>query len=98
MIVIKLNTMKTKLWYLKNLDRTLVNLLDDFGIPDKNSYILKIKLTHKNLSELIASTRETTTATLNDLKREGYIDYDGKYIRILNKDKLEALGNQADVS
>jgi CRP-like cAMP-binding protein len=77
------------------LAKTLINLLDDFGIPDNDSYILKIKLTHQDLSELIASTRETTTATLNNLKKEGLIDYEGKYIRILDKDKLDSLSKRS---
>jgi CRP-like cAMP-binding protein len=76
----------------ERLAKTLINLLDDFGVPDDGSYLLKIKLTHHDLSELIASTRETTTATLNHLKKEGLIDYAGKYIKIINKDGLEAIG------
>jgi CRP-like cAMP-binding protein len=79
----------------ERLAKTLVNLLDDFGIPDGSSYILKIKLTHQDLSELIASTRETTTATLNKLKREGLIDYEGKYIRIPDKDKLASFSDRS---
>ncbi len=75
----------------ERLAKTLITLLDDFGIPDGDFYTLKIKLTHQDLSELIASTRETTTATLNHFKKEKLIDYDGKYIRILDKDKLETL-------
>ncbi len=45
----------------ERLAKTIVNLLDDFGVPDGTSYILKVKLTHQDLSDLIASTRETTT-------------------------------------
>lgn len=78
----------------ERLAKTLINLLDDFGIPDNDSFILKIKLTHQDLSELIASTRETTTATLNNLKKEGLIDYEGKYIRIPDKDKLASLSER----
>lgn len=75
----------------ERLAKTLINLLDDFGVPDGDSYILKIKLTHQDLSELIASTRETTTLTLNSLKKDGLIDYEGKYIRVIDKDRLEAI-------
>ena len=79
----------------ERLAKTLITLLDDFGIPDGDSYILKIKLTHQDLSELIASTRETTTATLNNLKKEGLIDYEGKYIKIPDKDKLASLSERS---
>jgi CRP-like cAMP-binding protein len=78
----------------ERLAKTITNLLDDFGVPDGDTYILKIKLTHQDWSELIASTRETTTATLNNLKKQGVIDYEGKYIRILDKEKLESLGTR----
>jgi CRP-like cAMP-binding protein len=81
----------------ERLAKTLIHLLDDFGVPDGDSYNLKVKLTHQDLSELIASTRETTTATLNNLKRENLIDYEGKYIRIVDKDKLEAVYRQPDL-
>jgi len=81
----------------ERLAKTLTNLLDDFGIPDGDSYILKIKLTHQDLSELIASTRETTTATLNKLKKEGFIDYEGKYIRIVDRQGLETIGSHPSV-
>jgi CRP-like cAMP-binding protein len=75
----------------ERLAKTLINLLDDFATPDDDTYILKIKLTHQDLSELIASTRETTTATLNKLTKEGLIMYEGKYIKILDKESLEKL-------
>jgi CRP-like cAMP-binding protein len=75
----------------ERLAKTLINLLDDFATPDDDTYILKIKLTHQDLSELIASTRETTTATLNKLIKEGLIMYEGKYIKILDKESLEKL-------
>ena len=82
----------------ERLAKTIINLLDDFGIPDGESYKLKVKLTHQDLSELIASTRETTTATINSLKKDGLIDYEGKYIRIIDKEKLERIYNSADFS
>ncbi len=79
----------------ERLAKMLVNLLDDFGVTDNNSYILKIKLTHQDLSELIASTRETTTATLGIFKKQGIIDYEGKYIRVLDINRLNELGSHS---
>lgn len=75
----------------ERIAKIFLNLLEDFGETDKNTFLLKLKLTHQDVSELIASTRETTTANLNSLKKQGIIDYEGKYIRILDKDKLETL-------
>ncbi|MBI5074347.1 MAG: Crp/Fnr family transcriptional regulator [Nitrospirae bacterium] len=71
--------------------KTIVNLLDDFGVPHSGGYLLKIKLTHKDFADLIASTRETVTAALNRLKDGGYIDFEGKYLTISNLEKLKGL-------
>jgi len=75
----------------QRLTKTILNLLDDFGIPYRNGYLLKIRLTHKDLADLIASTRETVTTSLNRLKEEGFIDYEGRYILITNIDKLKGI-------
>ncbi len=64
----------------QRLARTLLNLLDDFGLPHEKGYLIKLKLKHSDYADLIASTRETVTATLNKMKRDGLIDVEGKYI------------------
>ncbi|MBI4686891.1 MAG: winged helix-turn-helix domain-containing protein [Nitrospirae bacterium] len=71
--------------------KTLLNLLDDFGVPYKGGYLLKIKLTHKDYAGLIASTRETVTTAFNKLKNESIIDFEGKYVVIKSMDKLKLL-------
>jgi CRP/FNR family transcriptional regulator len=57
-------------------------LLEDFGTPNGDHYLLQIKLTHKDYAALTASTRETVTATFNKLRNEGLIDFMGKYVVI----------------
>jgi CRP-like cAMP-binding protein len=66
----------------QRLAKILLNLLEDFGIPDDDRYLLKIKLTHKDYAALTASTRETVTATFNKLRNGGLIDFMGKYVVI----------------
>ncbi len=75
----------------QRLAKTFLNLLEDFGVPHGTGYLLKIKLTHKDYAELIASTRETVTATLNKMKNDGLIDFDGKYIAIASTEKIADL-------
>jgi CRP-like cAMP-binding protein len=75
----------------QRLARTFLNLLEDFGVPHGKGYLLKIKLTHKDYADLIASTRETVTATLNKLKNDGLIDFEGKYITIGSIEKIADL-------
>ena len=67
----------------------LLNLLDVYGYEKKGNYYLYVKLTHYDIASLIGSTRETTTACLNEFKREGLIDFDGRRIVIINSDGLK---------
>jgi len=75
----------------QRLAKTLLNLLDDFGIHHKDGYLLKIKLTHKDFAGLIASTRETVTTTLNKFKSDGIIDFEGKYVVIKTLERLKII-------
>jgi CRP-like cAMP-binding protein len=77
----------------QRLARTFLNLLEDFGVPHDGGYLLKIKLTHKDYADLVASTRETVTATLNKMKHEGLIDFEGKYVVIKSQDKTADLAS-----
>ncbi len=51
--------------------------------------MLNIKLTHQDIANLIASTRETVTVTLNHLKADEVINTMDKYIIIKDIDKLK---------
>jgi CRP-like cAMP-binding protein len=75
----------------QRLAKTILNLLDDFGVPRENGYTLKIKLTHKDFADLVASTRETVTTTLNKMKNDGLIDFEDKYVVIKSQRGLERL-------
>lgn len=75
----------------QRLAKTLLNLVEDFGVPIDGGYRLSIKLTHKDIADLIASTRETVTAELNRLKSKGIIDFNGKNMEIKSVERLRAL-------
>jgi len=76
----------------QRLAKTLLQLLEDFGVPRAGGrYLLKIKLTHRDYADLIASTRETVTATLNRLKRDGILESEGKYVVVSDIGRLTAL-------
>ncbi len=77
----------------KRLAKTFVNLLEDFGIPKNGGYVLQIKLTHKDYADLVASTRETVTATLNKMKNDGAIDFEGKYVVINSLERLRIIAS-----
>lgn len=67
----------------------ILNLLEVYGYEKKGRYYLYVKLTHYDVASLIGSTRETTTACLNEFKRQGLIDFDGRRIVILDSDGLK---------
>ncbi len=75
----------------QRLARTVLNLLDDFGTPQDGGYLIKIKLTHQDIADLVASTRETVTSTLNHLKTDNIIDIASKYIIVKDIDKLKTV-------
>lgn len=75
----------------QRLAKTIVNLLDDFGIPHGDGYLIKIRLTHNDYADLIASTRETVTVTFNKLKKKGLIDFEGKQVVVRDLEKLKNL-------
>ncbi len=47
--------------------------------------------THQDLAEMIGTYRETTTQTLNDFKKQGWINIERKRIEILDQPALEKL-------
>lgn len=75
----------------QRLAKTLLGLLDDFGIPREGGYLIKIKLSHRDYADLVASTRETVTATFAKLRKDGIIEFEGKYIIIKAADKLRVV-------
>jgi len=75
----------------QRLAKTLVGLFDEFGVSQNDQYVIKIKLTHKDYAALIASTRETVTATFNKLRAEGLIDFEGKYVVIKSFEGIKAI-------
>jgi len=75
----------------QRLARTLLTLLEDFGVPHENGRMIRVKLTHMDFADLIASTRETVTAELNKLKGEGVIDFEGKNVVVVSTQRLESV-------
>jgi CRP-like cAMP-binding protein len=79
----------------QRLAKTIVNLLEDFAVPHEDGYLLKIKLTHQDFADLIASTRETVTTTLNRMRNDGLLDTEGRYLVIPEMERLCRLGKIA---
>lgn len=55
------------------LARTLLKLAEKHRRKLDDGIQVQIRITHRELAELIGTTRETTTAALSRLKREGIV-------------------------
>jgi CRP-like cAMP-binding protein len=70
------------------LARTLLELGEEHGTRKKRGTKIGPRFTHKDLANLIGSTRETTTATLNGFEKEGIIEKGWASFLILDEAKL----------
>ncbi len=67
----------------------LLDLAEDYGKKTPEGIFLQIKLTHQEMANLIGSIRETVSAVLGDFKRDGWIAFEGRQIRLLKPDRLK---------
>ncbi|WP_013628517.1 MULTISPECIES: Crp/Fnr family transcriptional regulator [Rubinisphaera] len=84
------------LMFQPNRDRLihlLLELAERYGSPHEEGVILKIKLSHQELANLIGSTRETVTVVLGELQLEKLVKVQRRQL-ILKK--MEALAQQID--
>lgn len=58
--------------------------------------LIKAKLTHQELANLVGSTRETTTLILNDFKRRKMIEFQGRKIVALDTDALSSFDSHSE--
>ena len=66
----------------------LLRLAERHGKEVDGKNLIDISLTHYDYANLIGSTRETTTACLNDFKREGLIEFQKRKVVIINEKGL----------
>ena len=73
------------------LARLFLSLAKEFGKASEDEVRLNLKITHQELANLIGSTRETVSATLNDFRRRELIRQDHHFIIIRDQNRLTAL-------
>ncbi|MBN2135318.1 MAG: Crp/Fnr family transcriptional regulator [Acidobacteria bacterium] len=71
--------------------RNLVELAKKYGLSRNGGILLDIKITQYELGNLIGATRETTSTVLNQFKKDGLIDFNGRKIIITNIEKMYQL-------
>ena len=70
----------------------LLNLGERFGEENGSGTTIEVRLTHQDLANMIASTREAVSKVMSELQRDGSIEVRSRKIAILNR---EALTEQA---
>ncbi len=68
-----------------------LELIRDFGVEDDRGTLLRTRLSHRELANLIGSTRETVSLTLGEFRREGLVELTGRQIVIRNREGLARL-------
>jgi len=69
----------------------LLDLADDMGEPDGDRIRIKARLTQRDLASLIASTRETVSLTLGQMREQGLIDFDRRTLSVIDAAGLRGL-------
>lgn len=92
---------------LRDLSETMVNVVSDdvrtriaklvrrlgsrYGTRGGGRLQVVISLTHQELADMVGTTRQSVTSTLNELRREGLLEVDRHRIVIASESGLEAL-------
>ncbi len=66
----------------------LLNLVDRFGEQNHAGPMLDVRLTHQDLANMIASTREAVSKVMSEFQREGVIEVKNRRIVIRDRDAL----------
>ncbi|MCF8232244.1 MAG: Crp/Fnr family transcriptional regulator [Bacteroidales bacterium] len=95
LIGFRLKKIQTRLeahWFKKAPDRikqVLNDLAEDHGRKVGDEVVIELKLTHQDLASLTATTRQTVTTVMNQLEKDGILNYDRKKILIHEPEALK---------
>jgi len=73
------------------LAQTLLDLARDHGVKDDGGVIVPLKLSQQDLANLIGVTRESVNLALADFRSRGFLEFEGRHLRILRTEDLRAL-------
>jgi CRP/FNR family cyclic AMP-dependent transcriptional regulator len=71
------------------IKKLLVRLSQEHGVQQDEGILIDLKLTHKQLADMVGSVRETVTKVLQELQDEGDIVIDKKKIYIQEQKRLQ---------
>ena len=67
----------------------ILELIEERGKETGGRWQVEHYYTHKNIANLIGTSRQTVTTTLNELKVDGLIDFDRKKFYVLDRKAME---------
>lgn len=73
---------------LGRLANTLLELAQKHGVRTPQGVMIKLELTHEDLSEMVGSAREMVTKIMNRFRRMRCILLEGRHIYITDQEKL----------
>jgi CRP-like cAMP-binding protein len=79
------------------LTKLLQNLGDRFGETNGSATVLDIRLTHQDLANMIASTREAVSKVMSELQRDGLIEMRNRKIAISPRMARNTLGGSPSI-
>lgn len=76
------------------LANVLPILAEKFGekMEDGRSVMIDLRLTHQDIAAMVASTRESVTKVLNELRNRGIIEMESGRLILCDPDELEKIG------
>ena len=66
----------------------LLNLGERFGENDEAGVLIGVRLTHQDLANMVASTREAVSKVMSEFQRDGVVESRNRRIAIVNEDAL----------
>ncbi len=73
------------------LAKVLLNLVSRYGLTQEAQKVLiSLRIPHRELADLVGSTRESVTMHLNDLRRREIVEFSNRRILVLNYEALAA--------
>ena len=71
----------------KRISNFIQELAKDYGVKTKDGMEVELGLTHNDIANLTATSRQTVTSVLSQLEKDGIISYDRKKIIVYSKSK-----------
>lgn len=78
-------------WSYQRLGKVLLQLGKEHGVEAPGGMMIPLRLTHKDLAELIGTTRETVTTQINRFRRLGLLKREGRHFIVNTRSLIRFL-------